>query len=297
MIPQLYPPAKLEPDADLAKRLGLTVHVSSHFMDIRKNDLVLRLSHRHRVYFHDIVTCFDFYAGAVVPVEVDGIKLVDYSTPRWHDVVGYANHPIFFPSLAEPMATTRQYIELADLKDGDVVFDLGAYVGLTALNFARIGGVVIAVEPDEENIKALWKNMHMSLCAGGPGYSISNAAVWNHNDGIEFSNEGNMGSSAIGMVGSGRGNITKVKTMTLSQLADGLPRVDFIKCDVEGAETVIFQDDAFFAKHRPHILIEIHEIKGVSCMAEVKGQIEARGYQCREVDQVGVGLKLLDCRA
>jgi FkbM family methyltransferase len=51
-----------------------------------------------------------------------------------------------------------------------------------------------------------------------------------------------MGSSAASIVGNNRGLVSKVASFTLSSIANKfkLQRVDFIKCDVEGAEKVIF---------------------------------------------------------
>src|SRR3546814_6467149 len=69
-----------------------------------------------------------------------------------------------------------------------------------------------------------------------------------------------MGSSATEFVGDRLGVSVKVPSYTLSTIAKrtGLSKVDFIKCDVEGAEAVIFEDSAFFDRYRPRIVAQVH---------------------------------------
>ena len=61
---------------------------------------------------------FDFYFQAVTPFELDGRKIADFSTPRFHEVVGFDDFPVQFPSIPEPYATLDQYLSFAGLKDG-----------------------------------------------------------------------------------------------------------------------------------------------------------------------------------
>src|SRR3546814_7565928 len=73
-----------------------------------------------------------------------------------------------------------------------------------------------------------------------------------------------MGSSATEFVGDRLGVSVKVPSYTLSTIAKrtGLSKVDFIKCDVEGAEAVIFEDSAFFDRYRPRIVAQVHRVGG-----------------------------------
>ena len=41
--------------------------------------------------------------------------LVDFSKAKFHDVVGFDLIPVMFPALSEPISTTQQYLEFADL--------------------------------------------------------------------------------------------------------------------------------------------------------------------------------------
>ena len=177
---------------------------------------------------------FDHYFSAVIPLEISGLSLVDYSTPRIHEVVGYDSHPIMFPSLAEPIVTTKQYLDFAGLHDGSVVLDLGAYSGLTSIVFDQAvgnSGRVVSVEADPLNIRCIKTNFNLYKKITGRRIELVEAAVWKDNDGISFSAEGNMGSSAVGHVGAYRGQTVRVQTLTLGKIVEqfDLQRVTFHK--------------------------------------------------------------------
>ena len=162
---------------------------------------------------------------------------MDYSTPRYHEVVGFDLFPIFFPSLAEPRLTTSQYSEFANISEGMVVLDLGAYSDLTLIIFAQktgLTGTVIAVEANERNIEAIKINFRNYERHIKSKINLLEGAVWKNNLGLEFSSEGNMGSSASSIVGRKRGNLIKVSSYSLSTITNmyKLSKVDFIKCDI-----------------------------------------------------------------
>lgn len=249
------------------------------------------IAEKHKQYVRDVVVDFDYYFNAV---EVDGC-VVDFSKPHYHKVRGYPT-PLLMPSFVEPYAAVQQYLDFAQLQAGEVVLDLGAYSGLTSLAFAGVvgeSGFVVAVEADEENARCAGANLvHSQLTQ----VDLLQAAVWEHNNGIMFSAEHNMGGAAVEFVGE-RGKVNLVRTVRLSALAVAynLPHVDFIKCDIEGAESVIFRDADFFAEYRPRMIIEPHNIKGRSTIPDVIGDLMHYGYSVKAVTQPGVRYPLLEC--
>jgi len=142
--------------ADLQKE-GLSIRESAYFIDVYDNsNRCVRISQKHKVYIYDILNSFDYYFSSVKPLEIDNLLLVDFSTPRFHEVWGYDLHPIMFSSFAEPTVTTQQYLGFARLKEGSVVLDLGAYSGLTSILFDQLvgkSGRVVSVDADQLNIK------------------------------------------------------------------------------------------------------------------------------------------------
>jgi len=269
-------------------------------MEVIKDDKIIRISRKHTIYLNDIFLSFNYYHKAVIPFKVNGLSIVDYSSPRYHDVAGFDLWPIMFPSFAEPVVTASQYLEFAGLSAGMTVIDLGAYSGLTSIMFSQsVGqhGIVVAVDADPINLQCIHRNIdrYNKCCASS--IRIMEGAVWNHSNGIEFSCEGNMGGSASTIVGRNRGQLMKVQTFTLSDVAklNELTRVDFIKCDIEGAESVVFEDKAFFESFRPRIIVEPHVINGQLTSDKVMADLSLYGYNCKTIRQEGVELPLIEC--
>lgn len=253
---------------------------------ITRDNRTIIMNWDHALYFGDMQKGFDHYFEAVEPTEVDGKFYVDYSTPRWHKVKGYDLHKVYFPSIPEPVEETQKYLDFAQLKHGDVVLDFGAYSGLSAILFKLAvanEGRVIAIEADSRNLVAAEKNLaeFKNVWPQLP-IELIFAAVWNHGEGIQFSSESCMGSAQANIVGFARGTIERVPSYTLSGLANKckLDRIDFIKVDIEGAESVIFEDADFFDKFRPKIIVEVHNVpaNGPMSTEKVKADLAKYGY-------------------
>lgn len=283
-----------------AKRMGLDIKIGSDFIDIVKGLNVVRVSSGHAVYLEDIISAFDYYFDAVVPFKVHNKNIVDYSTPRYHDVVGFDAFPILFPSFSEPVITATQYTEFANLVEGGTVMDLGAYSGLTSIIFSEaVGkkGTVIAVDADQRNIECIKRNFSNYKKYFDKNIYLLEGAVWEHDNGLEFSCEGNMGSSAASIVGNKRGSVSKVPSFTLSSIADkfNLQRIDFMKVDIEGAENVIFEDKKFFKKFSPKIIMETHMVENKMTTEKCISDLQAYGYSCKQILQEGSTAPLLEC--
>ncbi|MEO7522090.1 MAG: FkbM family methyltransferase, partial [Gemmatimonas sp.] len=280
---------------------GLFVRFGRDAIEIVNGDRVIRMHPAHWFYAHELIDAFDFYFAAVAPTIRSSSRVVDYSFPRFHEVVGYAKHPVYFPSFAEPFETTTQYTEFAALKPGMAVIDLGAYAGLTSMVFQdAVGptGTVVAVEADENNVIAIRKNFALYRLATGFDIKLLEGAAWKDDAGIEFSAEGNMGASAAEIVGPGRGSTRRVPSFKLSSIAErtGLDHVEFIKCDVEGAEEMVFSDAAFFRRYAPKIIVEPHMVRGTLTTESVIRELEGYGYTCKQVPQWGYTLlPLVEC--
>ena len=284
-----------------AKKKKINVEFHKFSIDFKSQNKIIRISNKHIVYSMDIVDSFDYYYNSVVPVDdFNGNLLVDFSNPKYHEVVGFTLQPIIFPSLAEPIVTTTHYLDFADLQKDSVVIDLGAYSGLTSILFKQLchKGEVIAVDADEKNIICISKNFKLFNTISGLEIKLLNGAVWNHNEGLFFSNEGNMGSSAVSIIGERIVESKKfINSYKLIDIANkfSLIKVDFIKCDVEGAEAVIFNDDDFFNKFKPRIIVEPHIVDGHITTVKVEDTLRKYGYKFNLIEQHGVALPLLHC--
>ena len=155
----------------------------------------------------------------------------------------------------------------------------------------------MAVEADARNIACIRRNFANYRKYLDGSVHLCEGAVWDADGEFEFSAEGNMGSSAASMVGRNRGVVGKVRSFTLGSIGRhfALTRVDFIKCDIEGAERVIFGDREFFTRFSPRIIIEPHILGGVHTTAACIAALERHGYVCETIVQHGVPLPLIQC--
>lgn len=283
-----------------AKSHGITIRLGAHYIDFYRNKQIIRISLKHLIYAGDIISSFEYYFSAVKPQSFNQHEIVDYSTTRFHNVIGFDLMPVVFSSFCEPLVTTNQYLDFANLKPGNTVFDLGAYSGLTSIVFKEIVGnlgKVIAVDADSENMNTIKENTELYKSITGNSIEIVFGAVWNHCNGLSFSTEGNMGSSASEIVGGNRGSVSMIKSYTLSELCEmgKIKSVDFIKCDVEGAEAVVFEDETFFRNNKPRIIIETHMKDGIETTDKCISDLTKFGYKCRKIVQTGVVLPLIEC--
>jgi FkbM family methyltransferase len=284
----------------VARMRGFHILSDDTCFRIIKENKEIRLARSQAIYLRDTLDNFEFYFEGVEPQHVGGIDLVDYSRPGFHKVKNFDLFPVFFPAVAEPTITTDQYIEFANLGSDAVVIDLGAYSGLTSILFDMAipsGGQVLAIEADSQNVGACRTNFAAYADHSKRTIRLVEAAVWSDNEGVAFSSEGSMGSSVLSVVGGGRGENIKVASVTLEGLAQrfDLTRVDFIKCDIEGGETEVFDRPEFFQRYSPKIMIECHIVGGKSTSDACAAVLEKYGYTCELVTQRGYPLPLLAC--
>jgi FkbM family methyltransferase len=131
--------------------------------------------------------------------------------------------------------------ELA-VQAGDVVFDCGAHIGVfSRVAIAAGAKLVVAVEPSPVNLECLRRNMAPEIAAGR--VVVVAEGVWDKEGTLPFhmdpaNSAGN--SLLVGEKGAKPRPVTiEVPLTTIDKLAARLKldRVDFIKMDIEGAET------------------------------------------------------------
>lgn len=292
--------------ADPASRRGITVCENGDAIDVKRmsDRKLIRIGRRNAVYLVDMINSFDYFFGSAMPVRIrtrgDAYDMVDFSTPRLHQVFGFDDFPVLCPSLTEPFPTTEQYLEFAALEPGGIVIDLGSYSALTSIAFAKAvgpAGKVLALEPDPLNFSAAEVNIAANRRVNGLDNIILHPAAVSAREGVlQLSSEGAMGSALTSLVGSYRGDTVDVPCETLQGLADrfDLPRVDFIKMDIEGSElSVILESGAFLGHYRPRVIIEPHIIDGKLTAEPITAFLATLGYRCAVIEQSGLALPLI----
>lgn len=163
------------------------------------------------------------------------------------------------------------------LRPGMVVYDIGANVGFYSMIAARLvgaGGQVRCFEPLSRNARGI---LHNASLNGFGHVHVNQIAVGAHDGlvGFSLSSFATFGRfSELGAPDGHTGN-TSVPVRSLDSLiSSGLPSPDFIKLDVEGAETdVLAGASDTVANARPVMLIELHGTN-----APVASLLETYGY-------------------
>ena len=184
------------------------------------------------------------------------------------------------------------------LRPGMVVIDVGAHIGYyTALAAARVvpGGRVFAVEPAEENLAVLRRNVGrlaagsvtVCECAAGPRRAVRTLHLTGSSDGHSF-----FPHPLFGSVGT-----VEVRQEPVDALVDG--RVDLIKIDVEGAELDALAGMERILTENPQarLLVEWNP----ACMHqagrepdELPELLLRRGYRLALLDEAADGPRSLD---
>jgi len=135
------------------------------------------------------------------------------------------------------------------LQPGQVFVDVGANVGYFTLLGAQLvgpGGRVVAVEAHPGLAELLRRNVIMN---GLYGYVTTwHRAAWSSTTSVQLhqrlnfsgaSSVGAIGSEALGRLGDSE-EMVEVQAVPLDDLLEGLPPVDVLKMDIEGAELQAF---------------------------------------------------------
>ena len=186
-----------------------------------------------------------------------------------------------------PFAMLRHLV-----RPGDVVYDVGANVGLYARYLVSTlqAGRVVSFEPVADNRALLAENLRL----GGieDRVTVMPMALADEDGEAEFqlddmqSASGTLskvtgGEACVGRQSLGLGPLaTRVPVRRLDTLIaeSGLPLPAVIKIDVEGAEGLLLRGAAdLLRRHGPHLLVELH---GVGCIRDVLGLLDGMGYAC-----------------
>lgn len=171
-------------------------------------------------------------------------------------------------------------------RPGDLVFDIGANIGQTAVLFAEIvgpAGAVVALEPTEAAFNVLQINKtlngleHLLPVRRAAGAMEGSAEI------VVDTRTGGRTSSLRSIASGGpRGATQSVRVTTLDALTaeHGVP--DFVKIDVEGWELEVLRGAAMDT-YAPatRFFIEVRQ----DTMREVLATLGAHGYRCRLLEQ------------
>jgi len=196
---------------------------------------------------------------------------------------------------AEPSFQVTNYIDHFQARHrvsrGEIVIEGGTFWGIFTIILAmQVGpqGRVLAFEPDSISFERTASNLRLN---GNPSHvDIISKGLWNREGEISFCERGALGSSAF-WDGPG-GRRVEIKTITLdrSVFDRKLPRVDYVKLNIEGAEIKALEGaDETIRRFKPHLAISSdHYLDGNIARGErtcstVERILEEYGYKAETV--------------
>jgi FkbM family methyltransferase len=143
------------------------------------------------------------------------------------------------------------------------ILDCGANIGVASIHYKRLfpTAKITAFEPDPRACQRLRRNL---ISNGAEDVEVVEAAVWTERGEMTFFSEGADANRII----RGDEDVSGLLSLTVAgckcqvrtvRLADYLQeKVDFVKLDIEGAESSVISDCAFHLGNVANIVIEYH---------------------------------------
>jgi len=138
-------------------------------------------------------------------------------------------------------------------KSDPFIIDCGANIGLSSIYFKKLypNSKLVSFEPDLEAFKKLEVNINKLKLSE---IQLIKKAVWNSETTLEFMSEGADGGRVVQL----EDNRRRYQVSTV-RLRDYLNQtVDFLKLDIEGAETEVLQDCQDLLINVDHLFVEYH---------------------------------------
>jgi FkbM family methyltransferase len=186
----------------------------------------------------------------------------------------HLQHPLFFRYNSSDLSVFSQifvygeYEPLIEMQNVQFILDCGANVGYSAIYFLSKfpNAHIIAVEPDQQNYELLKQNLApysnrvTTLCA----------AIWSHPSQLKLHYVGQVGDKcewAVEVKECEEPEKADIEAQDIGSILSGhkWDRVDILKIDIEGSETVVFGSnyESWIDKIQA-FAIELH---GIECEA------------------------------
>ena len=156
------------------------------------------------------------------------------------------------------------------LKKGDVIIDVGANSGLYSILYSKLvgtGGKVYAFEPDPDTFSILKENLSLNNCNNVVSYNLALSNKPSRIEMVSFSHQdlklqSNDSFKYIREVEPDNLSADKspINAFRLDDLEEfkSLPKIDYVKIDVEGAELLVLQGSVqTILKHKPVFIFEL----------------------------------------
>ncbi|MCX8178143.1 MAG: FkbM family methyltransferase [Candidatus Bathyarchaeota archaeon] len=183
----------------------------------------------------------------------------------------------FFLEIFQDRVYEREYC----ITSSDVVIDVGAHVGMFTLKAAEKARLVIAFEPNKENLRHLYKNTR-----GKDNVIIVPKALGKSKGSAKFLQLKRSGTGQLAYLTKPPDGAVKaiievdVDTLDNCIKSFGLRDVSFLKIDAEGAEVDILKGGEETLRMIKHIAMELHYQGEAKEVAEF---LKERGFRVKVI--------------
>lgn len=208
-------------------------------------------------------------------------KLRIENLPRFTETeIEFLNKSIRIVDIASFLFMKKEIFEqeiykFNSISDEPYIIDCGANIGLSIIYFKQLfpKAVVIGFEPDDKIFNVLQHNLE--------AYHVFNVelikkACWNEETTLQFYSEGADGGRFAREFD--QQNIIEVQTLSLKNYLNR--KVDFLKIDIEGAETEVMEDIKDLLDNVERIFVEFHSFVGKEQMLpEILNILKRAGFR------------------
>jgi FkbM family methyltransferase len=198
----------------------------------------------HWVWFGDLprVLPFDEFTAQCRILETEG-AFVHWQGPSGRFWMPMDESLLSFRDMTQVMQFDVYTYKGRTVKAGDTVVDCGAHLGsFTRWALDRGAGFVVAIEPSSRKVESMKRTFAREIDAGR--VRILQVGVWSQQDRLWLEGLSSVANRVVkhGSVEEGKvGEWVRVAPLDQLLAENGISKVDFIKMDIEGAETQALQ--------------------------------------------------------
>ena len=279
----------------IARSKGIEVLEEPKRVIIRKGNRQIILSREQGLFGFDVIPMFDNYMKDYLPEKNNGFLEIDFSQPKKH-FLNFLNASLWIPSWTEGSWPLKGYLEKYMPQEGDIVFDCGAFCGITTFALSKLvgkTGKVYAFEPDDLNYELLVKNIEENNLRN---VIAVKKGIWSHKDTFLFANSGGAGSALAqnakgdplqeSQFNNKDGEYKNVNLIEVISIQDAcklfnISNPNFVKMDIEGAEIEAISGAREFLRDKNvHFAIaSYHKVNNIPTCQTLEKMFAEIGYQ------------------
>jgi FkbM family methyltransferase len=231
----------------------------------------------------------DRILGGSKRIETDPAGYELFATPKGNWWIPAGSEFVLPFNLAEQELDIYGTSGLQPVRPGDVILDCGANVGVFTRKALDHGAAkIIAIEPAPENLECLRRNFKDEIAAGK--VILYPKGLWDKDDVLEMNVDPKNSAGDSFVIEREGSHKIKLPLTTIDKLVAELelPRVDYIKMDIEGAEpNALTGGRATIAKWKPRISIsayhrEDHAVRIPAIVRGIRSDYQLECGPCEE---------------